>query len=44
MEGEEHFGIGTIYEIFKQPGYYPHSILVLNNFCKYWGNSAFGQL
>jgi len=32
MEGEEHFGIGTICEIFKQSGYSPHSILLLNNF------------
>ena len=32
MEGEEHFGIGTICEIFKQSGYSLHSILLLNNF------------
>jgi len=28
LEGEEHFGIGTICEIFKQSGYSPHSILL----------------
>jgi len=32
MEGEEHFGIGTICEIFEQSGHSPHSILLLNNF------------
>jgi len=32
MEGEEHFGTGTICEIFKQSGYSPHAILLLNNF------------
>jgi len=32
MEGEEHFGIGTICKIFKQSGYSPHFILLLNNF------------
>ena len=32
MEGEEHFGIGTICEIFKQSGYSPHSIFLLDNF------------
>jgi len=32
MEGEEHFGTGTICEIFKQSGYSPHSILLLSNF------------
>jgi len=32
MEGEEHFGTGTICEILKQSGYSPHSILLLNNF------------
>ena len=32
MEGEERFGTGTICEIFKQSGYSPLSILLLNNF------------
>ena len=32
MEGEERFGTGTIFEIFKQSGYSPLSILLLNNF------------
>jgi len=32
MEGEERFGTGTICEISKQSGYYPLSILLLNNF------------
>jgi len=32
MEGEEHFGIGTICKIFKQSRYSPHFILLLNNF------------
>jgi len=32
MEGEEHFGTGTICEIFKQSGYSPHSILLLKIF------------
>jgi len=44
MEGEEHFGTGTICEIFKQSGYSPHSMLLFKQLCKYWGNSAFGQL
>jgi len=31
MEGEEHFGSGKICGIFKQSGYSPYYILLLNN-------------